>query len=129
MILDSNIIIYSNQPGYELLLLWLQKPENTFEVSAISKIEVLGFPKLSIQDKADFDVFFANTTTLPITSELIDEAIRLRQQRKRSLGDAVIAATALVHHLPVLTNNVDDFLTIDRLTVIPLGTILAGKTT
>ncbi|WP_375445206.1 hypothetical protein [uncultured Fibrella sp.] len=48
---------------------------------------------------------------------------------KRSLGDAVIAATALDHHLPVLTNNVDDLLTIDSLTVIPLGTILAGKTT
>ena len=52
--------------------------------------------------------------------------IRLRQQRKRSLGDAIIAATALIHRLPVVTNNVNDFSTVEGLTIIPLQSILAG---
>ncbi|WP_374757388.1 hypothetical protein [Fibrivirga algicola] len=53
--------------------------------------------------------------------------MRLRQQRKRSLGDSIIAATALVHKLPVVTNNIDDFSTIEGLTVITLADILAGN--
>lgn len=127
MILDSNVIIYSNQPGYEVLLAWLGKPDNTFEVSAISAVEVLGYHKLTPQDKVDFDTFFLNASTLSITSTVIELAIRLRQQRKRSLGDAIIAATALIHNLPVVTNNVDDFSTVEGLTVISLADIMSSK--
>ena len=70
--------------------------------------------------------FFGTITSLPITSEITQLAIRLRQQRKRSIGDAIIAATALTHNLPVVTNNVADFLSVEGLTVISLTNILAG---
>jgi toxin FitB len=42
----------------------------------------------------------------------------LRQQRKMSLGDATIAATAMVHQLPIATHNVTDFQWVPNLTVI-----------
>jgi predicted nucleic acid-binding protein len=35
-----------------------------------------------------------------------------------SLGDALVAATALVHRLPLATHNVDDFAWIDGLIVV-----------
>lgn len=40
-----------------------------------------------------------------------------------SLGDALVAATVLVHRLPLATHNVDDFAWIADLTVVdPLDT-------
>jgi predicted nucleic acid-binding protein len=127
MILDSNININLNFAGYGPLLDWLKNPEVSLRVSAISAIEVLGYPKLATQDKADLELLFDSLHILSITSTVIEHAIRLRQQRKRSLGDAIIAATALIHNLPVVTNNVDDFSTVDGLTVISLTDILTGR--
>jgi len=39
----------------------------------------------------------------------IDLAIGLRQQRKMSLGDALIAATCMAHQLPLASANDKDF--------------------
>jgi len=66
----------------------------------------------------------SNAIALPITQEVIDKAIELRRQRKRSLADSIIAATALLHTVPVLTNNVADFADIDGLQVIRLVDVL-----
>jgi predicted nucleic acid-binding protein len=68
--------------------------------------------------------FFNSITTLSITDEVIAEAIRLRQQRKRSLGDSVIAATALLYNQPVLTHNTGDFTDIPGLEVISMASVL-----
>lgn len=124
MILDSNIIIYSNQPNYTALLAYLSANKNDLQVSLISQLEVLGFHQLQPADKADFEAFFASIAVLPIDEGFILEAIRLRQQRKRSLADSIIAATGLLYNQPVLTNNVVDFASIDGLTIISLASVL-----
>ncbi len=124
MIVDSNIIIYSIQLGYESLQNYLLIRVDEVHASAITKIEVIGFHKLDVSEKQQFETFFKTITTLPISDQIITEAIRLRQQRKRSLGDSIIAATAVLHNLPVLTNNTDDFSDIDGLQVIALADIL-----
>ena len=46
---------------------------------------------------------------LAMEMDVLERAVSLRQQRKMSLGDAIIAATALVHDLTLVTRNVDDF--------------------
>ena len=46
---------------------------------------------------------------LDVSSLIILRAVDLRRQRKMSLGDAIIAATALEHGLTLLTHNVADF--------------------
>lgn len=126
MILDSNIIIYSNQPEYIALLVWLEQSEVLFSVSTIPEVEVLCYHKLTNREKNHFETLFSNMLTLPLTDNIIQLAIRLRQQRKRSIGDAIVAATALTHDLPVVINNVADFLSVEGLTVISLTDILAG---
>jgi predicted nucleic acid-binding protein len=49
---------------------------------------------------------------------VIERAIRLRQQKKMKLGDAIIAATALEFGLPLVTRNVDDFKHVAELEII-----------
>lgn len=52
-------------------------------------------------------------------SEAVGEgAILLRQTRRMKLGDALIAATALLYDLPLVTRNVDDFKHIAGLQII-----------
>jgi predicted nucleic acid-binding protein len=124
MILDSNIIIYSVQPQYIWLARYLQANESIVHVSLISTLEVLGFSRLLLTDKLVFEAYFSSVPILPLTDTIINEAIRLRQQRRRSLGDSIIAATALLHNLPVLTHNVADFSTVDGLQVISLADVM-----
>ena len=93
MLLDSNIIIYAQQAEYAYLQDFVI--ENAPFVSAISFLETLGFHRLTLLEKQSLESFFASTVQLPLESKIIYRAMLLRQQRKMSVGDALIAATAL----------------------------------
>ncbi|WP_460970673.1 PIN domain-containing protein [Spirosoma migulaei] len=103
---------------------YLQVNEEIVQVSLISTLEVLGFSRLDPTDKRKFEAYLESVKLLPITDVIINNAIRLRQQRKRSIGDSIIAATGLIYNQPVLTNNVADFTDVDGLTVISLASVL-----
>jgi predicted nucleic acid-binding protein len=115
-ILDSNIIIYSSQPEYAYLRELIFDKQNA--ISKITQLEVLGFHRLNDTEKDYFTACFQFLKTIDISNKMIDEAIILRQQRKMSVGDAIIAATALNYQATVFTRNVDDFLKIADLKVI-----------
>lgn len=56
---------------------------------------------------------------LPLDKVVTQKAIELRRNnRKLKLGDAIIAATAMVHQLTLMTNNTKDFIQIDGLQII-----------
>ncbi len=116
MLIDSNIIIYAARPDALKLLSYIET-RDTF-VSAISYVEVLGFSRLNNAERRWFKNFFDNADLLPISQSVLDEAVRLRQQRAVKLGDALIAATALVHHLELVTHNISDFSWIAGLRVV-----------
>jgi predicted nucleic acid-binding protein len=65
-----------------------------------------------------FEQFFASGTLLPITDAVVSQAIALRQRYRLHLGDALIAATAVVHNKTLLTHNVADFNRIEGLSVL-----------
>lgn len=106
-LLDSNIVIYATQPAND----WLRTDilSQPFAISQATRVEVLGWHKLTPQDKADLEIFMAAGVVLSISDAIADRAIALRQARKFSLGDALIAATALEHALDLVTRNADDF--------------------
>ena len=116
MLLDSNIIIYAAQPDHERLrrLIGSQAPS----VSAISVVEVLGYNRLSEAERTHFEEFFIASNILAVSELVIGEAVRLRQQRKMSLGDALIGATAIANDLTLVTRNVDDFAWIEGLQIL-----------
>jgi predicted nucleic acid-binding protein len=107
MLSDSNIIIYAAQPEHVFLREFIA--EQAPAVSAISYVEVLGYHQLSEETRQHFEAFFTAATVLPITQPILEQAVRLRQQRRMTLGDALIAATCLVHNRVLVTRNVEDF--------------------
>ena len=107
VLLDSNIIIYLAQPQYSELSTFIQSFHISY--SAISKIEVLGYHRLSSADRSSFEVFFSHIRGYDISEEIVQKAIDLKQVQKMSLGDSLVAATALVYGLPLLTRNLRDF--------------------
>ena len=115
-LLDSNLIIYAAQEQYASLRL-LVNSADTY-VSIITKIEAFGFHRLTPSDKIYLEGVF-NTVSVPAIDEVIvDKAIEIRQQKKMSVGDCIIAATALLNGFDLYTNNTADFIHIDGLTVI-----------
>lgn len=107
LLLDSNVIIYAALPQREELRRFLAKRD--FSVSAVSYVEVLGYHQLQTQEKKFLQDFFEATSVLPITQEILDTAVKLKQKRKMTLGDGLIAATAIVHDLLLATRNLQDF--------------------
>jgi toxin FitB len=115
-LIDTNLIIYAAKKEYAYLLDIIQT-ENCY-YSAVSQVEVLGFSKLEDREKLFFETYFESINEVMPNRAIINQAITLRQKRKMSLGDAIIAATAIVHDFAIYTNNVEDFNWIKGLSVI-----------
>jgi toxin FitB len=106
-LLDSNIIIYATDPENEWLRIWLEA--EPFAISQISQIEVLGYHQITPEEITDLQEFVYSSNILPVSDEAANMAIALRQQRKISLADSILAATALENDLELVSRNVDDF--------------------
>lgn len=115
-LLDSNILIYSAQAAYAHLRPLVSDPNN--QVSHFTMLEVLGYYALIPTDKTYFESAFAILDLKDISLSIINQAILLRQMRKMSPGDSIIAATALHFGSELYTRNVSDFDWIDGLSVI-----------
>jgi len=116
MLLDSNIIIYAALPEHSALQDFIAK--HAPAVSAVSRVEVLGYHLLTQQARSEFEEFFAAASVLPVSDLVISKAIEIRQLRKLKLGDALIAGTALAHGLTLVTRNFQDFEWIDGLVLL-----------
>jgi toxin FitB len=116
MLLDSNILIYAAQLGYARLRRFIA--DHAPAVSAVSYVEVLGYHQLVDEERQYLEEFFRLAQVLPLSQAVLDQAVALRQQRKMSLGDALVAGTALVHGLTLVTRNVEDFHWIQGLSLL-----------
>ena len=102
-LLDSNTLIYASQPDarFAACRQWVEQDE--VAISAVSRLEVLGFGRLTQTDAEFFATMLRFLPQLPITDEVIDQAIKIRQQFRLKTPDAIVAATALVHGLELVT--------------------------
>jgi len=85
-------------------------------LSIINRIELLGFNGPT-QEMDALSNFVTSVTVLPLSDEIAEKSIWVRKQKKIRLPDAIIAATALVHSLGIISRNTKDFKDIEGLKV------------
>lgn len=117
-LLDTNSVIYYLDNALpKSAMIFLDKTlDIEANISVISKIELLGWQiptNVSIEPMRNF-VNIA--TILPLNELVVQKAIDIRQIKKIKLPDAIIAATALVHNLELISRNKSDFSNIKGLT-------------
>ena len=119
-LIDSNVIIdytasrlpQKNSDFLEQLF------NNNFLISVAVKIEVLGFDDVPNKLLA-MEEFVDTAVLLPLDEDVTKQAILLRRKYKKlKLGDAIIAATAIVYNLVLISRNIKDFENIEGLELI-----------
>jgi predicted nucleic acid-binding protein len=110
-LIDTNVIIgILNGAIPKKNALKLAKIIDTyFLVSTIVNIESLGYYSIKPDDKIRISRFLSKATTFYIDKKIQEKAIEIRQNKKMKLGDSIIAATALIHNLTIVTRNETDF--------------------
>lgn len=76
MLIDSNIIIYAAQEAHDDLRRFVA--QNAPTVSAVSYVEVLGYHRLTEQERQHFEAFFVAATILPLSQDVLEQAVKLR---------------------------------------------------
>ena len=119
-LIDTNIIIHffnneipemgKNQLKSIILL--------TVNISIISKIELLGFTPQVGQEQPLIEDFVHNCTLFHLTDEIAAKTIELRKQYRLKIPDAIIAATAMVNNMTLISRNDKDFQQIKHLKYI-----------
>ncbi|NES23665.1 MAG: type II toxin-antitoxin system VapC family toxin [Symploca sp. SIO3E6] len=109
-LIDTNIIIYyfnglTDDESIHTIL------ADSFKISIMTKIEFLGWGQFATDPESNTKAreFISHATVFNLTEAIAEQAILLRQQFKAKTPDAIIAATALVNGLTVVTNNTADF--------------------
>jgi predicted nucleic acid-binding protein len=87
-------------------------------VSAVTYMETLGWHRATPSQMRVLQAFMNSATILPINQPVIEKTVFIRQQVKIGLGDAIIAATAMVYDMAVVTRNVSDFKSIKGLKIL-----------
>jgi len=87
-------------------------------VSVITRMELLSWQSLKPKDEEVIKEFIFDSTVFSLEENIITKTILLRRTNKIKLPDAIIAATAIVHNLQLITHNLKDFKNIPELIVV-----------
>ncbi len=87
-------------------------------ISVVTKIETLGFNFKVVEEEAIIETFINGSTILDLNNDIVNKTIAIRKSKKIKLPDAIIAATALVYGLVLISRNTSDFKNIEGLQVI-----------
>lgn len=111
--LDSNIIIFASQQKFDIEALLSRYDK--FYVSIVTYMKVYAYEFDSETEKMLIDELFANLEIVEINKQIADQAIiyRKNKTKKIKLPDAVILATAKYANADLITDDWDDFQSID----------------
>ncbi|MES2704120.1 MAG: type II toxin-antitoxin system VapC family toxin [Bacteroidota bacterium] len=88
------------------------------KISIISNIELFAAKNISEKEQLILKKIVAIANVYPVSAELVEATIHIRQQYRTKLPDAIIAATCLTYDLVLVTGNVNDFKSISGLKIV-----------
>ena len=118
-LIDSNAVIdYLTAKIPDGGMVWMNNIINQGPVvSIVTKIEILGFDNKP-ETEALLTDFLNTCTIIPLSDAVTTETIQLRKLYKIRIPDAIIAASAKVTGLDLITRNITDFNKITGLKVV-----------
>jgi predicted nucleic acid-binding protein len=114
ILLDTNILIHYSQDSVDWSL--IVPLYDDFNLSIITYMEMYAYNFPDINEKVRIDKLFKSSNLLDLDIDIANKVIEYRKQKRKKikLPDAIILATASVHHLALLTDDWDDFQGIDE---------------
>ena len=79
------------------------------DISVITRMELLAWPNAEEEQISVLSQFINSVVTRSLDEPVILKGIEIRKEYRIKLPDAIIAATALVYNLSLVTRNIDDF--------------------
>ena len=111
-LIDSNIIIY-HLNNDAIVKKFLFENINFCSISIVTYIEVLSFDFQSSYNKKIAKDLLNSFNIIGVSQNIASQAIRNRNIKKIKLPDNIIASTAQVNNLILVTRNIKDFNLLD----------------
>jgi predicted nucleic acid-binding protein len=110
-LIDTNIAIYLLNGSLNQNALHFMEPiiNDAYNLSVITKIELLGFAFPDTDKLSDTKSFINDGFLITLNDDIVEQTITLRQLYKIKMPDAIIAATAIVFDYILLSRNDKDF--------------------
>jgi predicted nucleic acid-binding protein len=83
--------------------------EEELEISVITRMELLAWRNADSQQLSILNEFISSVVVWGLDEPVILKGIETRKSFRIKLPDAIIAATAIVHDLELITRNITDF--------------------
>jgi predicted nucleic acid-binding protein len=118
---DTNTVIYYLQqqfsPGAEKFMDEILMGEQPI-ISAISEIELICWKTATEKDLQLLNNFIGDAHVIELEKPIKQKTAEIRKAHKIKLPDAIIAATAIVYDLTIISRNISDFKNIEGLVII-----------
>jgi predicted nucleic acid-binding protein len=115
-LIDTNVAIYFLEG--RLPTMALQTLANVLtnkpQISVVTRIELLSWN----DEVGEIKNFVSDCLIFALSEDVVDSCIFLRRKYKMKLPDAVIAATAIVKNLQLITRNESDFKKVKELSLL-----------
>lgn len=99
---DTNILLYFLNGEEDVIEIFSNKE---IFISFVSELEMLSYPNISPDSEKIINEFLSQCTIINIHSEIKKATISFRKKYNLKLPDSIIAASASVLNLPILTAN------------------------
>lgn len=119
-VLDTNLLIYflGNAADPEVLSRIEQEIRSSARVSVISRMEILGWRSHTEESRRRARRLIDQLDEIALTSVVVERVIEIRSQLTIKLPYAIIACSALVESLPLMTRNTEYFRRVPDLELI-----------